>query len=143
MTLGDMSQLFQQAQKMQRDMKQVQDGLKKRNVMGESGGGMVKVYVNGAQEVLKVEIDPQAAGLAYPLGRVGGGQQGFRGHAAVVQAIAAHLVLLDQHGGHAEPGGHRRHREAAGTGADDADVGVNGLAHPFHLVARGARPPIG
>ena len=60
MTLGDMSQLFQQAQKMQRDMKQVQDGLKKRNVMGESGGGMVKVYVNGAQEVLKVEIDPQA-----------------------------------------------------------------------------------
>lgn len=60
MTLGDMSQLFQQAQKMQRDMKQVQEGLKKRNVMGESGGGMVKVYVNGAQEILKVEIDPQA-----------------------------------------------------------------------------------
>ena len=59
MTMGDMSQLFQQAQKMQRDMKQVTDDLKKRTVVGEAGGGMVKVYANGAQEVLKFEIDKE------------------------------------------------------------------------------------
>ncbi len=60
MSLGDMSQLFQQAQKMQKDVKAVQEDLKKRTVVGESAGGMVKVYANGQQEVLKVEIDPQA-----------------------------------------------------------------------------------
>jgi DNA-binding YbaB/EbfC family protein len=55
-----MGQLFQQAQKMQREMKQVQDDLKKRTVVGEAGGGMVKAYVNGQQEVLKIEIDREA-----------------------------------------------------------------------------------
>ncbi len=59
MTLGDMGQLFQQAQKMQREMKQVQDELKKRNVVGEAGGGMVKVYFNGQQDAVKVEIDKE------------------------------------------------------------------------------------
>ena len=60
MAMGDMSQLLQQAQKMQREMKQVQDDLKKRTVVGEAGGGMVKVYANGAQEILKFEIDKDA-----------------------------------------------------------------------------------
>ena len=55
-----MGQLFQQAQKMQREMKQVQDDLKKRTVVGEAGGGMVKAYVNGQQDVLKIEIDREA-----------------------------------------------------------------------------------
>ena len=60
MTLGDMSQLFQHAQKMQKEMRTIQDELKKRNVVGEAGGGMVKVYVNGQQQVLKVEIEKEA-----------------------------------------------------------------------------------
>ena len=55
----DLSGLMQQAQKMQREMRQVKDELKKRTVLGESGGGMVKAYVNGQQELMKVEIDPQ------------------------------------------------------------------------------------
>ena len=55
-----MGQLFQQAQKMQRELKQVQDDLKKRTVVGEAGGGMVKAYVNGQQDVLKIEIDREA-----------------------------------------------------------------------------------
>jgi len=55
-----MGGLFQQAQKMQKDMKAVQDDLKNRVVGGESGGGMVKVYANGNQEVVKIEIDREA-----------------------------------------------------------------------------------
>ncbi len=55
-----MGGLFQQAQKMQKDLKAVQDDLKQRIVSGESGGGMVKVYANGSQEVVKVEIEPEA-----------------------------------------------------------------------------------
>ncbi len=57
MTFGDMGQLFQHAQKLQKEIRQVQDDLKQRNVVGEAGGGMVKVYVNGQQEVLKLNID--------------------------------------------------------------------------------------
>ncbi len=60
MSLGDMGQLFQQAQKMQREMKQIQEDLKNRHVVGEAGGGMVKVYVNGGQDVTKIEIDKEA-----------------------------------------------------------------------------------
>ncbi len=60
MSFGDMGQFLQQAQKMQRELRQVQEDLKKRTVVGESGGGMVKVYINGQQEVLKIEVDKQA-----------------------------------------------------------------------------------
>ncbi len=56
--MGDMSGLFQQAQKMQRDLRTLKEDLRKRTVSGEAGGGMVKVFVNGQQEVLKIELDP-------------------------------------------------------------------------------------
>ena len=50
------------------------------------------------------------------------GDQRLGGHAAVVEAIAAHLVLLDQHHGDAELGRGRGHREAARAAADDAQI---------------------
>ncbi|NRA76085.1 MAG: YbaB/EbfC family nucleoid-associated protein [Planctomycetes bacterium] len=45
---------------MQKELKAVQEDLKQRTVVGESGSGLVKVYASGQQEVLKIEIDPQA-----------------------------------------------------------------------------------
>ncbi|HIA26936.1 MAG TPA: YbaB/EbfC family nucleoid-associated protein [Planctomycetes bacterium] len=57
---GDLGGLFNQAQKMQKELRDLQDELKDRVVVGESGGGMVKVYANGIQEVVKVEIDAAA-----------------------------------------------------------------------------------
>lgn len=59
MSMGNMGDLMQRAQEMQRKMRQVQADLKKRTVQGESGGGMVKVFVSGQQEILKIEIDPE------------------------------------------------------------------------------------
>ena len=59
MSTGDLGGLFQQARKMQKELKAVQEDLKQRTVLGESGSGLVKVYANGQQEVLKVEIDPK------------------------------------------------------------------------------------
>ncbi len=61
MTSGDLGGLFQQAQKMQKELKAVQEDLKQRTVMGESGSGAVKVYASGAQEVLKIEIESSVA----------------------------------------------------------------------------------
>ncbi|WP_020507544.1 YbaB/EbfC family nucleoid-associated protein [Lamprocystis purpurea] len=55
MGLGD---LMKKAQKMQEDMKQAQERLAQEEVVGESGGGMVKITLNGKYEVRRVEIDP-------------------------------------------------------------------------------------
>lgn len=60
MNTGDLGGLFQHAQKMQRELRTLQEELKKKTVAGEAGGGMVKAFVNGQQELLKVEIDPSA-----------------------------------------------------------------------------------
>ena len=56
--MADLGGLFQHAQKLQRELRQVEEDLRKRTVLGESGGGMVKAYVNGQRELLKIEIDP-------------------------------------------------------------------------------------
>ena len=65
------------------------------------------------------------------LGALGGGDQRFRGHAAGIEAFAAHLVLLDQHDRYAERGRSGGDREAAGARADDADVGLQTFRHAF------------
>ena len=49
----------EQAQRMQENMAKKQEELNAREFSAASGGGMVKVTVNGAKEVLSVEIDPQ------------------------------------------------------------------------------------
>jgi len=56
---GGMGDLVRQAQKMQQRMAEVQQGLKERIVEGTAGGNMVRVFVNGQQEIVGVKIDPQ------------------------------------------------------------------------------------
>lgn len=57
---GNMSKLLKQAQEMQQQIEEVQGQLSEMIVEAESGGGMVTVKVNGKQEVLEVNIDPEA-----------------------------------------------------------------------------------
>ena len=57
---GNMSKLLEQAQEMQQQIEEVQGQLSDMIVEAESGGGMVIVKVNGKQEVLEVNIDPEA-----------------------------------------------------------------------------------
>ena len=57
---GNMSKLLKQAQEMQQQIEEVQGQLSDMIVEAESGGGMVFVKVNGKQEVLEVNIDPEA-----------------------------------------------------------------------------------
>tara|TARA_B100001094_G_scaffold75958_1_gene72395 strand:- start:670 stop:981 length:312 start_codon:yes stop_codon:yes gene_type:complete len=52
-----MSNIYKQAQKMQKDMKKVQDELENLQVEGQAGGGIVKVVVNGKKEPKTVIID--------------------------------------------------------------------------------------
>ena len=56
----DLNMLMQQAQAMQERMKQAQEKLALKTVVGSAGGGMVTVTANGKGEVQKVQIDKQA-----------------------------------------------------------------------------------
>lgn len=50
-----LQQMMQQAQSMQQRM---QDSLAQEQVEGQAGGGMVRLTMNGAYEVVALKIDP-------------------------------------------------------------------------------------
>lgn len=50
-------QLIKQAQSMQEQMQKAQQELVELQVVGEAGGGMVKVTMNGRHDVTQVNID--------------------------------------------------------------------------------------
>jgi len=54
---GGLGNMMKQAQKMQADMQKAQEEIANMEVEGQSGGGMVKVLMNGRHEVRRVEID--------------------------------------------------------------------------------------
>lgn len=57
--LPNMSELIKVAQKMQRDMSQVQDELAQRRVEGSAGGGMVVAVANGQHELLSIRLEKE------------------------------------------------------------------------------------
>jgi DNA-binding YbaB/EbfC family protein len=52
-----MSDIMQQAQKLQEEMQRVQEELKDKIVTAEAGGGMVKVTITGANEIRSIVIE--------------------------------------------------------------------------------------
>lgn len=54
-----MQDLLKQAKKMQEDLAKAQDELANMVVEGTSGGGMVKIEMNGKHQVLSLKIDPE------------------------------------------------------------------------------------
>lgn len=54
---GGLGGFMKQAQKMQEDIKKKQEELAGREVVGESGGGMVRIVVNGKHQARRVELD--------------------------------------------------------------------------------------
>ena len=54
----NMNQIIKQAQKMQDDMKALQEELDATEYEGMSGSGVVKAVVTGKHDVVSVKIDP-------------------------------------------------------------------------------------
>jgi len=55
-----MNKMMKQVQKMQQEMMKLQEEMKSRTVESTAGGGMVKVVANGNNEILAIEIKPEA-----------------------------------------------------------------------------------
>jgi len=51
--------IMKQAQKMQKQMVEIQEELANRTVEATVGGGVVTVIANGQQEILSITIDPE------------------------------------------------------------------------------------
>lgn len=56
-----MEDLFKTVQQAQKELGRVQAELSKKTVEGTSGGGMVKVVVNGRQQVVSLHIENEVA----------------------------------------------------------------------------------
>lgn len=55
--MKNLSQMMKQAQEMQSRIADLQEGLSKVAVVGDAGGGMVRVTLNGKGEMEKINID--------------------------------------------------------------------------------------
>lgn len=59
---GGLGNIMKQAQAMQENMQKAQEELATIEVVGESGGGMVKLTMNCRHDVKSVSIDPELLG---------------------------------------------------------------------------------
>ena len=62
--LPNMQGMMKQIQKMQDAMSRIQQELETKTVVGEAGGGMVRVTVNGKQHITAITIDKEVANPA-------------------------------------------------------------------------------
>lgn len=56
---GGLGDMMKQMQKMQAKMEEMQRQLEESQVEGSSGGGMVKVVINGKSDIVSLAIDPE------------------------------------------------------------------------------------
>ncbi|MFN7272324.1 MAG: YbaB/EbfC family nucleoid-associated protein [Gammaproteobacteria bacterium] len=59
---GGFGNMMKQAEALQRNMQKAQEEIARLEVVGESGGGMVKVTMTGKHEVKRVQIEPAVVG---------------------------------------------------------------------------------
>lgn len=56
---GNMNNMLKQVQKMQRQMEEAQEKIEQTEMEASSGGGAVKVVVNGKRELVSIEISKE------------------------------------------------------------------------------------
>ncbi|MCL2220445.1 MAG: YbaB/EbfC family nucleoid-associated protein [Chitinispirillia bacterium] len=57
--MKNMSKMLKQAQKMQQQVMKAQEELQRKEYEGVAGGGMVKVVVNGKNELVSIKINKE------------------------------------------------------------------------------------
>lgn len=61
---GQLTQLMGKAQKLQEEMKKMQESLAARRITADAGGGRVTATVNGRMELIEVRIDKERMDVA-------------------------------------------------------------------------------
>lgn len=56
----NVNSMIKQAQKMQEEMEKIQQETEEEQIEATSGGGAVKVVVNGKKELVSIKLDPDA-----------------------------------------------------------------------------------
>lgn len=56
--MTDLNEIMKQAKEMQEHFQKAQKELETLIVLGESGAGLVRIYMNGRHDVSNVELDP-------------------------------------------------------------------------------------
>jgi len=59
MKFNQMQGMLKQVQQMQEKMQQVQEELEQKTLIEESGGGMIKVTINGKLQLTKIQIEKE------------------------------------------------------------------------------------
>ena len=62
MMKGNMGNMMKQAQALQANVQRAQEQIALMEVIGESGGGMVRITMTGKHAVKRVQIEPQVMG---------------------------------------------------------------------------------
>jgi nucleoid-associated protein EbfC len=62
MMKGGLADILKQAQQMQSNMQKAQEEIKRIEVEGQAGGGMVKLSMSGNYEARRVTLDPSLVG---------------------------------------------------------------------------------
>ncbi|MDI6839733.1 MAG: YbaB/EbfC family nucleoid-associated protein [bacterium] len=57
--MADFDQIFKKIQEAQHVITTIQSELKSKRIEGSAGGGLVKIVVNGNQDVIEVNISPE------------------------------------------------------------------------------------
>jgi len=57
--MKNMNKLLKQAQKMQTQVVKAQEELQRKQYEGVAGGGMIKVVLNGKNELVSIKINPE------------------------------------------------------------------------------------
>lgn len=60
--MANFGNMLKQAEALQRNMQKAQEEIARLEVVGESGGGMVKITMTGKHEVKRVQIEPAVIG---------------------------------------------------------------------------------
>jgi hypothetical protein len=55
----NINKILKQAQKMQSQVMKMQEEMQKKEFEGQSGGGMVKVVLNGSNQLVSIKINPE------------------------------------------------------------------------------------
>jgi DNA-binding YbaB/EbfC family protein len=60
--MANIGNMMKQAEALQRNMQKAQEEIAAMEIVGEAGGGMVKVTMTGRHEVRRVQIEPTVIG---------------------------------------------------------------------------------